>query len=47
MEELTSVDRSGWLDGVKEMEKFFVQFGDRLPSEIWNEHRKLRSRLEA
>ena len=47
MEDLTSVDRSGWLNGVKEMEKFYVQFGDRLPSEIWNEHRKLRSRLEA
>ena len=47
MEELTSVDKAGWLDGVKEMEKFYAQFGERLPGEIWNEHRSLRNRLEA
>ena len=46
MEELTSVDTSGWLNGVQEMEKFYRQFGDRLPGEIWDEHRKMRERLE-
>jgi phosphoenolpyruvate carboxykinase (GTP) len=45
MEELTSVDTSGWLNGVKEMEKFYSQFGERLPGEIWDEHRKLKERL--
>jgi phosphoenolpyruvate carboxykinase (GTP) len=47
MEELTSVDKGGWLNGVKEMEKFYAQFGERLPGEMWNEHRGLRNRLEA
>jgi phosphoenolpyruvate carboxykinase (GTP) len=46
MEELTSVDTPGWLNGVKEMEKFYKQFGGRLPGEIWNEHRRLKERLE-
>lgn len=45
MEELTSVDTSGWLNGVKEMEQFYNQFGERLPDEIWDEHRKLKERL--
>jgi len=45
--ELTSVDKAGWLNGVKEMEKFYSQFGKRMPAEIWDEHRKLSERLEA
>ena len=45
--ELTSVDKAGWLNGVKEMEKFYSQFGKRMPAEIWDEHRNLSERLEA
>jgi GTP-dependent phosphoenolpyruvate carboxykinase len=46
MAELTSVDKAGWLNGVKEMDKFYSQFGNRMPVEIWDEHRKLKERLE-
>jgi phosphoenolpyruvate carboxykinase (GTP) len=45
MIELTSVDKAGWLVGADSMEKFYMLFGDRLPREIWEEHRALRERL--
>ncbi len=45
MKELTSVDKAGWLIGADSMEKFYVLFGDRLPREIWEEHRALHERL--
>jgi phosphoenolpyruvate carboxykinase (GTP) len=47
METLTSVDREGWLKGTIEMDKFYSQFGDRLPKEIRDEHAGLRKRLGA
>ena len=46
MEELTSVDKRGWMIGADSMEKFYTRFGDRLPKEIWEEHKGLRARLE-
>ncbi|OGU68995.1 MAG: phosphoenolpyruvate carboxykinase [Ignavibacteria bacterium RIFCSPLOWO2_02_FULL_55_14] len=45
METLTALDGHGWLNGTVEMEKFYRQFGDRLPKEIWEEHAALRKRL--
>lgn len=46
MEELLSFDRAGWLNGTKDMEEFYVQFGPRLPQEIREHHEKLRKALE-
>jgi phosphoenolpyruvate carboxykinase (GTP) len=45
METLTSVDRDGWINGTVEMDKFYSQFGERLPKEIRQEHAGLRTRL--
>lgn len=44
MAELTSVDKAGWLKDVTGLEKFYSQFGNRMPAEIWEEHRKLKER---
>lgn len=46
MEELTSVDKAGWLNGMDETNIFYTQFGDRMPSEMWDEHSKVKQRLE-
>ncbi len=45
MEELISIDQEGWLAGTRSIEEFFRKFGDRLPQELWEEHRKLKDRL--
>ncbi|HWP83543.1 MAG TPA: phosphoenolpyruvate carboxykinase (GTP) [Bacteroidota bacterium] len=45
MEELTSFDKEGWENGVNEIEKFFQQFGDRLPGELWREHQRVKSEI--
>jgi phosphoenolpyruvate carboxykinase (GTP) len=47
METLTAIDREGWLNGTIEMERFYSQFGERLPREIREEHAALRKRLGA
>lgn len=45
LEELTSVDREGWLNGAKHIAEHYQQFGERLPAELWSEHRRLVSAL--
>ncbi|MCU0454030.1 MAG: phosphoenolpyruvate carboxykinase (GTP) [Bacteroidetes bacterium] len=47
MQTLTAVDTEGWVKGTVEMDKFYSQFGDRLPKEIREEHAGLRKRLGA
>ncbi|MBI3578166.1 MAG: phosphoenolpyruvate carboxykinase (GTP), partial [Ignavibacteriales bacterium] len=46
MEELTSIDKAGWLNGTKAMNEFYTPFGNRMPGEIWDEYNKLKQRLE-
>jgi len=46
LEELTSVDTPGCLNGLREMDKFYPQFGRGLLAEIWDEHRRLSARLD-
>ena len=47
MKQLLEVRPEDWeteLDGHKD---FFSQFGDRLPEELWNQHRALKARLKS
>jgi len=44
---LLSVSREEWLTQVKKEEQFLGQFGDRLPSELFEEHRSFLRRLKA
>ncbi|HAL57445.1 MAG TPA: phosphoenolpyruvate carboxykinase (GTP) [Bacteroidetes bacterium] len=46
LREMLSVDKTGWINGALAMEDFYSQFGERLPREIWEEHKKLRERLQ-
>jgi phosphoenolpyruvate carboxykinase (GTP) len=43
--ELLKVNRADWEDEVASQRKFFAQFGERLPQEIWHEHEQLAQRL--
>ncbi|MCL6431668.1 MAG: phosphoenolpyruvate carboxykinase (GTP) [Anaerolineae bacterium] len=45
MEELLWVDRDAWQQELAEQKRFFEQFGERLPQEIWQEHAALAARL--
>jgi phosphoenolpyruvate carboxykinase (GTP) len=45
LEEALSFDLEGWRKGADNVEESFRQFGSRLPSALWDEHRKLRERL--
>jgi phosphoenolpyruvate carboxykinase (GTP) len=47
MERLLSVDREAWRAELEDQERFFRRFGARLPRELWDEHERLRRRLEA
>lgn len=46
MERLLSVDREAWRAELEDQERFFRRFGARLPRELWDEHERLRRRLE-
>ncbi len=45
MNQLLKVDRDAWREEVGSQEEFFAQFGDRIPSELAEEQRKMRQRL--
>ncbi|MRG96042.1 phosphoenolpyruvate carboxykinase (GTP) [Polyangium spumosum] len=45
MSELFSIDRDAWIEDLADQEAFFGSFGDKMPEEIWREHRALRSHL--
>ena len=45
LEELFEVDKKLWLEDVADQEKYFAQFGDRLPAEIKEELENLKSKL--
>ena len=44
-EALFSVSRDDWAADIENIETFFAQFGDRLPKEMWEEYRALKSRF--
>jgi len=46
MEELLRIDREAWAAELSDQAAFFAKFGDRLPPEIWAEHRALGQRLD-
>jgi phosphoenolpyruvate carboxykinase (GTP) len=46
MKELLSIDAGAWKEEVKDMEKHFAQFGDRLPRVLAEELKELSKRLE-
>jgi len=45
MEELLRIDRDAWAAELADQAAFFAKFGDRLPAEIWAEHKALARRL--
>jgi phosphoenolpyruvate carboxykinase (GTP) len=45
LKELLRVDSEVWKAELPKMEKFFVQFGDRLPKRLRNQFEDLRKRL--
>ena len=45
MEELLKVDTEAWKLEIPKMEKFFSQFGDRLPKRLRNQFTELKKRL--
>ena len=47
MERLLAVNKKEWLAELDSIEKFFDQFGSRLPDEMWSQHERLRQRLLA
>ncbi|MBI4722463.1 MAG: phosphoenolpyruvate carboxykinase (GTP) [Candidatus Stahlbacteria bacterium] len=46
MERLLEINPNDWLGELKSIRDFFAQFGDRLPSEIWDEYKALEKRLQ-
>jgi phosphoenolpyruvate carboxykinase (GTP) len=45
MEQLFSVDKAQWQEEVKDIEKFFAQFGSHLPKAMAEECTKLKKAL--
>ena len=45
LEELFEVDKNLWLEDVADQEKYFAQFGDKLPAEIKAELENLKAKL--
>jgi phosphoenolpyruvate carboxykinase (GTP) len=45
MKALLEVDRSAWLQDIADQRKFFEQFGNQLPREIYTEMEALEYRL--
>jgi len=46
LEKLLEVNKEDWKKEIEEHRKFFEQFGNDLPKEIWEEHEALKKRLE-
>ena len=47
LERLFSINRKEWLEELKDIKKFFMQFKKDLPSELWQEYRALLERLKS
>lgn len=46
LEKLFEVDKTEWLTEAKDIERFYGQFGERMPREIWDELNAMKARLE-
>ncbi|MCS7187771.1 MAG: phosphoenolpyruvate carboxykinase (GTP) [Armatimonadetes bacterium] len=46
LEKLFAVNYDEWQTELEDIRKFFEQFGDRLPTELWQEYHALKKRLE-
>lgn len=47
LRKLFAVDRDDWKQEHRQVTAFLEQFGNRLPKELWEQHRALQQRLEA
>ncbi|MGC8676273.1 MAG: phosphoenolpyruvate carboxykinase (GTP) [Candidatus Micrarchaeia archaeon] len=47
LDELFTIDKSGWLKELEETKPFFESFGEHMPKWLWDEYYKLVERLEA
>ena len=45
IEELLHIDKEAWAEEVQKQEEFFRKFGNKLPMEILQEHKKLKARI--
>ncbi|MCL5409054.1 MAG: phosphoenolpyruvate carboxykinase (GTP) [Candidatus Omnitrophica bacterium] len=45
LEKLFEVKKDEWIEEINDIEKFFAQFGKRMPQEIWNELEKLKKSI--
>lgn len=45
MNKLLAIDREAWREEARSVAEFFNKFEDRLPAELWEEHRQLLARL--
>jgi phosphoenolpyruvate carboxykinase (GTP) len=46
IDEILSVDASGYLKELEEVKPFLESFGDKMPEVLWKEFYDLRARLE-
>ena len=46
MESLLRVDPAEWADAVHEQEEFLRSFGNRMPNELWEQHKDIGRRLQ-
>jgi phosphoenolpyruvate carboxykinase (GTP) len=46
LEKLFAIERDEWQAELADIRKFFDQFGERLPGELWDEYRALARRLK-
>lgn len=45
LEECLQIDTEGWIETVNESQRYFEQFGDRLPKQLRDQLETLRQRL--
>ncbi len=46
MDKLLDIDKKAWLEELVEVKKFFTQFNNRFPQELWQEYKNLVQRLK-
>jgi len=46
MEELFHINKDQWLEEMESIREYFLEYGDRMPEMLLDEHRKVVSKLE-
>ena len=46
MEELFHVNKDQWLKEMESIREYFLEYGDRMPEMLLDEHRKVVNKLE-